>query len=58
MTTAKKSHHDDNLNITIEFLETGISLYEDFTVPARKLQGSTSYIGSCKMSSSYCIRQA
>ena len=32
MTIAKKSHHDDNLNITIEFLETGISLYEDFTV--------------------------
>ena len=32
MTIAKKSHHYDNLNITIEFLETGISLYEAFTV--------------------------
>ena len=32
MTIAKKSHHDDNLNITIKFMETGISLYEDFTV--------------------------
>ena len=34
MTFAKKSHHNDNLNTTIRFLENGISLYEDFTVVA------------------------